>query len=301
MQIMDGKEVAASLRKEIAAEVVALVAAGKGRKRRYLVAVLVGNDGASQTYVGTQGEMLRRRWASARPCLRLPEETTRRSSSARRDRPAERAIRTWTGSSCSFRLPGAHLGAGGDRGDRPAQGRGRVSIRSIRGGWFRACPPICPPRRTGFWRCSGTTRSRRPGKHCVVIGRSNIVGRPDRQPAVAEGLGLHGHVLPQPDEEPRERSVAAGDIVIAALGKAEFVTADMIKPGAVVDRRGHHARAERPDQERGGDRWATSSSTRWLPSAATSRRCRAAVGPHATIISLMKNTLKAGRGEVYGR
>lgn len=51
MQIMDGKEVAASLRKQIASEVEALVAAGN--RPPHLAAVLVGNDGASQTYVRT--------------------------------------------------------------------------------------------------------------------------------------------------------------------------------------------------------------------------------------------------------
>ena len=73
MQIMDGKEVAASLRKQIASEVEALVAAGN--RPPHLAAVLVGNDGASQTYVGHKekccGEV-----GFRSTVLRLPEETT---------------------------------------------------------------------------------------------------------------------------------------------------------------------------------------------------------------------------------
>ena len=72
MQIMDGKEVAASLRKQIASEVEALVAAGN--RPPHLAAVLVGNDGASQTYVGHKekccGEV-----GFRSTVLRLPEET----------------------------------------------------------------------------------------------------------------------------------------------------------------------------------------------------------------------------------
>lgn len=157
MQIMDGKEVAASLRKQIASEVEALVAAGN--RPPHLAAVLVGNDGASQTYVGHKekccGEV-----GFRSTVLRLPEETTEEALLAR-DRPAERRSgrrRLHRAASVAE----AHLGAEGDRGDRSAQGRGRVSSGQYGADDFGPARPICPLRPTGFWSCSSTTRSKPP-------------------------------------------------------------------------------------------------------------------------------------------
>lgn len=103
------------------------------------------------------------------------------------------------------------------------------------------------------------------GKHCVVIGRSNIVGRP-----IANLLSQKGWDCTVTLCHSRTKNLAevvrGGDIVIAALGKAEFVTADMIKPGAVVVDVGI-TRVPSDRTKSGGNCWATSSSTRWLPSA----------------------------------
>ena len=90
-----------------------------------------------------------------------------------------------------------------------------------------------------------------------------------------------------------------GDIVIAALGKAEFVTADMIKPGAVVVDVG----ITRVPSDRTKSGWKLLGDVKFdevAPECSYITPVPGGVGP-MTIISLMKNTLKAGRGEVYGK
>ena len=69
------------------------------------------------------------------------------------------------------------------------------------------------------------------GKNAVIIGQTNIVGRPMALELLHEGGD--GHHLPQPDERPAAPRRRA-DILVAAIGKPEFVTGDWIKPGAVV-------------------------------------------------------------------
>ena len=70
----------------------------------------------------------------------------------------------------------------------------------------------------------------------MVVGRSNIVGKPMAM------LLLHANgtvtICHSRTKEPRRRSAAGADILVAAVGKAKFVTADMVKPGAAGHRRG---------------------------------------------------------------
>ena len=136
------------------------------------------------------------------------------------------------------------------------------------------------------------------GKHCVVIGRSNIVGRP-----IANLLSQKGWDCTVTLCHSRTKNLAevvrGGDIVIAALGKAEFVTADMIKPGAVVVDVG----ITRVPSDRTKSGWKLLGDVKFdevAPECSYITPVPGGVGP-MTIISLMKNTLKAGRGEVYGK
>ena len=136
------------------------------------------------------------------------------------------------------------------------------------------------------------------GKHCVVIGRSNIVGRP-----IANLLSQKGWDCTVTLCHSRTKNLAevvrGGDIVIAALGKAEFVTADMIKPGAVVVDVG----ITRVPSDRTKSGWKLLGDVKFdevAPKCSYITPVPGGVGP-MTIISLMKNTLKAGRGEVYGK
>jgi methylenetetrahydrofolate dehydrogenase (NADP+)/methenyltetrahydrofolate cyclohydrolase len=134
------------------------------------------------------------------------------------------------------------------------------------------------------------------GKHCVVIGRSNIVGRP-----MANLLSQKGWDCTVTMCHSRTKDLAAvvatADIVIAALGKPEFVTADMIKPGAVVIDVG----ITRVPSDKTKSGWKLLGDVKFdevAPLCSYITPVPGGVGP-MTIVSLMQNTLKAGKGEVY--
>jgi methylenetetrahydrofolate dehydrogenase (NADP+) / methenyltetrahydrofolate cyclohydrolase len=136
------------------------------------------------------------------------------------------------------------------------------------------------------------------GKHCVVLGRSNIVGKPIS-------------ILMSRNEEPGNCTVTVchsktknlkeitrqADILIVAIGKPEFVTADMVKEGAVVIDVGIH-RQEAPGTKSGfrliGD--VKYEEVSGKVSAITP--VPGGVGP-MTIVSLLMNTMKASKKEIY--
>ena len=136
------------------------------------------------------------------------------------------------------------------------------------------------------------------GKHAVVLGRSNIVGTPisillSRKAKVGDATVTLCHSRTQD----LPRVLATADILIAAIGHPDFVTADMVKPGAVVIDVGIN-RVEDDTRKRGyrlvGD----------VDFEGVSAVCSAitpvpgGVGP-MTVVSLLQNTLRAARGEVY--
>ncbi len=135
------------------------------------------------------------------------------------------------------------------------------------------------------------------GKKCVILGRSNIVGKPMAQLMMQKQYGdatvtvCHSHSK-NLKEECRE-----ADIVIAAIGKPDFVTADMVKPGSCCHRRGYDSCTRRHQKKRirlNGD----------VKFDEVAEKCSfitpvpGGVGP-MTICSLMKNTLAAGKKEIY--
>ena len=134
------------------------------------------------------------------------------------------------------------------------------------------------------------------GRRAVIVGRSNIVGRP-----IANLLSQKGWdctvTLCHSRTKDLKKVVRGGDIVIAALGKAEFVTADMVKDGAVVVDVG----ITRVPSDKTKSGWKLLGDVKFdevAPKCSYITPVPGGVGP-MTIISLMKNTLKAARREVY--
>ena len=292
MQIMDGKEAAASLRKQIASEVEALVAAGN--RPPHLAAVLVGNDGASQTYVGHKekccGEV-----GFRSTVLRLPEETTEEALLAEIARL--NADPDVDGFIVQLPLP-KHISEQKviEAIDPRKDVDGFHPVNT--GRMISGLPAYLPATPDGILELLGYYKIETAGKHCVVIGRSNIVGRP-----IANLLSQKGWDCTVTLCHSRTKNLAevvrGGDIVIAALGKAEFVTADMIKPGAVVVDVG----ITRVPSDRTKSGWKLLGDVKFdevAPKCSYITPVPGGVGP-MTIISLMNNTLKAGRGEVYGK
>lgn len=290
MTLIDGKEVSAALKKEIAAEVDRIRAAGG--KIPYLVAILVGNDGASQTYVGHKEKMCAEVGFRS-TVLRLPEETTQEELLEHIGRlNSDDQV---DGFIVQLPLPG-HI----DEQKVIEAIDPRKDVDGFHpentGRMMTGLPAFISATPDGILSLLRYYKIEMAGKHCVVIGRSNIVGRP-----MANLLSQKGWDCTVTMCHSRTKNlkgvVATGDIVIAALGKAEFVTADMIKPGAVVIDVG----ITRVPSDKTKSGWKLLGDVKFdevAPKCSYITPVPGGVGP-MTIISLMQNTLKAGKGEVY--
>lgn len=290
MTIIDGKEVAAALRKQIAAHVSEMVAAGQ--RAPHLVAILVGNDGASQTYVGHKekccGEV-----GFQSTVLRLPEETSEAQLLAEivrlnNDPGVDGFI-------VQLPLP-RHISeqkvieAIDHRKD--VDGFHPINV----GRMIMGLPAFVSATPDGILSLLKYYNIPTAGKHCVVIGRSNIVGRPIANLLSQKGWDCTVTICHSRTANLKE-VVATGDIVIAALGQAEFVTADMVKEGAVVIDVG----ITRVPSDTTKSGWKLVGDVKYdevAPKCSYITPVPGGVGP-MTIISLMQNTLKAGRKEIY--
>jgi methylenetetrahydrofolate dehydrogenase (NADP+)/methenyltetrahydrofolate cyclohydrolase len=286
MTIIDGKEVSAALRRGIAAEVAAMTAAGE--RPPYLVAVLVGDDGASQTYVGNK-EKMSAEVGFRSTVLRLPSETTEIELLA--EVALLNADPEVDGYIVQMPLP-RHIDeqriveAIDPRKDVDGfhpENVGRMTM---------GLPAFVSATPDGILSLLKYYNIPTVGKHCVVIGRSNTVGRPIANLLSQKGWDCTVTVCHSRTVGLKE-IVASGDIVIAALGKAEFVTADMVKDGAVVIDVG----ITRVPSETTKSGWKLIGDVAFdqvAPKCSYITPVPGGVGP-MTVVSLMKNTLKARR------
>ncbi len=279
--IIDGKAVSAQVRAEIAADTKAF--SDRTGIVPGLAVVIVGNDPASQVYVRNK----RRACAEVgfySEGYELPEETTQDELEALVDKlNADPKIH---GILVQLPLP-KHLDAEklllriDPKKDVDAfhpYNVGRIMIGNY------AFLPCTPAGIMELLRRSGVTVE---GKECVVVGRSNIVGKPMAMLLLqANGTVTVCHSRTKDLASVTRRA----DILIAAIGKADFFTADMVKPGAVVIDVGMNRRA---DGKLTGD--VDFASVEPVASAITP--VPGGVGP-MTITMLMKNTLRAAQDSV---
>ncbi|MDE6182987.1 MAG: bifunctional 5,10-methylenetetrahydrofolate dehydrogenase/5,10-methenyltetrahydrofolate cyclohydrolase, partial [Rikenellaceae bacterium] len=229
MTVMDGKEVSAALKKSIAGEVEKMVAAGYRRPR--LVAVLVGDDGASQVYVGRKEQACKEVGFDSE-VIRLAADT----SQEQLDRVIDRlnADDATDGFIVQLPLP-AHLSEEAVI-ERISPSKDVDGFHpETTGRMISGLDSYLPATPAGILELIKYYDIPTAGKHCVVIGRSNIVGRP-----IANLLSMKGY----PGDctvtlcHSRTANLAdiarSADILIAALGAPHFVTADMGKEGAGV-------------------------------------------------------------------
>ena len=292
MQIIDGKKTAQDIKKEIAAEVAAMVEAGQ--RPPHLAAILVGNDGGSETYVANKVKACED-CGFGSSTLRFDDTITEDQLIAEIQRLNEDP--NVDGFIVQLPLP-KHINE--ERvieaidyhkdvdGFQPIN-VGRLSIGLP---CFKSATP------SGIIELLDRYGIETKGKHAVVIGRSNIVGKPiamllmqKAQPGDCTVTVCHSST-----KNLKEICLQA-DIVIAALGRPEFVKEDMIKPGAVVIDVGT---TRVPDASRlSGYRLCGD-----VDYANVAEKCSfitpvpGGVGP-MTICSLMKNTLMARKGEVF--
>jgi methylenetetrahydrofolate dehydrogenase (NADP+)/methenyltetrahydrofolate cyclohydrolase len=284
VQLLDGKATALQIKEEIANEVRQLTA--KGMRPPHLAAVIVGNDGASQTYVANK-EKSSHEVGFTSSVYRFSENTTEeellRSIEFLNNDP------DIDGFIVQLPLP-KHINEqhviNAISPDKDVDGFTPINIgRMVLGedSYVPATPMgIC----TLLKRYNVETA----GKHCVVLGRSNIVGTPIANLLSRKGFDCTVTICHSKTKNLAEITRQA-DILIAAIGKPEFVTADMVKEGAVLVDVGIH---RIPDETK-------KSGYRIIGDAKHSQvdaKCSwvtpvpGGVGP-LTIVSLMENTLKA--------
>jgi methylenetetrahydrofolate dehydrogenase (NADP+)/methenyltetrahydrofolate cyclohydrolase len=223
--IIDGRKIAAALRQEVAAGVEALQ-----RQRGVtpgLAAVLVGDDPASQVYVKTKAKATREAGMQSLE-HRLPSDTSEAALLALIARlNAQKDVH---GILVQLPLP-AHIDSAKvieaiDPG-KDVDGFHPVNVGRLASG-ARAIAPCTP---TGCVLLAKSVRADLTGLEAVVIGRSNIVGKPMAQLLLAENCTVTV-------AHSRTRELAAvvrrGGLVVAAAGRAEMVRGDWIKPGAIV-------------------------------------------------------------------
>ncbi len=286
MQLIDGKEVANSLKAKIAAEVAGMV------RKPKLVAIIVGHDGASETYVGHKEKMCADVGFRSE-ILRFEDDITEASllgeiTKLNNDRSVDGFI-------VQMPLP-RHIDeqkvieAIDPRKD--VDGFHPVNV----GRMILGLPAYISATPDGICELLKYYNIDTRGKSCAVIGRSNIVGRPMANLLSSKEFDCTVTIC-----HSRTKDIAAvcreADIIVAALGKAEFVTADMVKPGAVVIDVG----ITRVPSDKTKSGWKLLGDVRFdevAPLCSHITPVPGGVGP-MTIISLMKNTLKAAKGEVY--
>ena len=224
-QLLDGKAVSAQMKKEMAEEVAQIKAAGG--KIPHLAAILVGHDGGSETYVASKVKTCQEIGFKS-TLIRFEEDVTeeellRKVDELNNDPDVDGFI-------VQLPLP-KHISeqkvieAIDYRKDVDGFHPINVGRMSIGLPCFVSATPA------GILELLKRYHIETQGKHCVVLGRSNIVGKPQSM------LMLHKNATVTICHS-RTRDLAAhtrrADILIAAIGRAKFITADMVKPGAVV-------------------------------------------------------------------
>ncbi|MBQ5841453.1 MAG: bifunctional methylenetetrahydrofolate dehydrogenase/methenyltetrahydrofolate cyclohydrolase FolD [Clostridia bacterium] len=222
--IIDGKAIAAQIRAEVAEEVAALKEKGITTG---LAVILVGEDPASCTYVRNKQKACQEAGIYAEQ-IDLPADTTQEQLLAVVEELNARG--DIHGILCQLPLPRhlddkAVIAAISPAKDVDAFHAESVGHIMIGDGGFLPCTPA------GVMELLSRSNISVEGKSCVVIGRSNIVGKPMAM------LLLHANGTVTVCHS-RTKDLAAvcreADILVAAIGKAKFVTADMVKQGATV-------------------------------------------------------------------
>lgn len=292
MQLLDGKFLSAQIKQEIAAEVARI--REQGGKIPHLVAILVGNKGASETYVASKMkncEEVGMHSTLIRFDTSVSEEELLDSVRAVNENP------DMDGLIVQLPLPD-HINP-----DRimetidPAKDVDGFHPINI-GRMAKGLPAYVSATPQGVLEMIKRYDIPTSGKHCVVVGRSQIVGLP--MSILMQRNTYPGNctvTLTHSRTQNLAEICRSADILVAALGKPEFVTADMVKEGAVVIDVG----LERVPDASKKSGFALKGDVKFdevAPKTSFITPVPGGVGL-MTICSLMQNTLKAARGEVY--
>jgi len=286
MQLIDGKKIAAEIKAEIALEVKEMLA--QGHKAPHLAAVLVGHDGGSETYVA--GKVKACEEVGFRSTLIRYEDTISESTlldtvhSLNMDAEIDGFI-------VQLPLPD-HISEQkvieAIDPSKDVDGFHPVNV----GRMVLGLPAFISATPAGVMDLISRYNIPTAGKSCVVVGRSNNVGKPmgmllslKAYPGDATVTLCHSRTVDLPGV------IRKADIIIAALGKAGFITGDMVKEGAVVIDVG----ITRVPSSTTKSGWKLIGDVKFdevAPKCSYITPVPGGVGP-MTIVSLLKNTLKA--------
>lgn len=229
MEILDGKKAAQAIRDELKIEVAQLAAEGK--KVPHLAAILVGTNGASETYVAAKVKACEEvgfkstliRFEESVAAIKLLDKIQELNTDPDID-----------GILVQLPLP-KHISdqqvIDAIDPEKDVDGFHPVNI----GKMMQGVPGFVPATPHGIMLLLKHYKIDTKGKHAVVVGRSNIVGRPmsvllssNSNPGNCTVTICHSHTA-----NIKEFCLQA-DIIVAALGKPEFITADMVKEGAII-------------------------------------------------------------------
>lgn len=292
MNLLDGKKLAADIKAELKSKVQALVL--QGHKAPHLAAVLIGDDPASQAYVGNK----------VRSCEEVGFTSTliRKSAQTTEAELLEIVVGlnqdpSIDGFIVQLPLPkhiDEHKITLAIDPKKDVDGFHPVNF----GRMAQGLPCYLPATPFGILEMLRRYNIPTQGKEVVVLGRSNIVGTPisillsrKGNPGDATVTLCHS----------RTHDLAAhcrqADILIVAIGQAEFVTADMVKPGAVVIDVGMN-RVDAPALPKGYRLTGDVEFNSVAPKASWITPVPGGVG-QLTVMALLLNTLKANKREVY--
>lgn len=292
MQLIDGKKVAADIKQEIAAEVEQMLAEGK--RRPHLAAILVGHDGGSETYV--KNKVLACEQCGFKSTLiRYEDDITEEELLQAIDRL--NADNDVDGFIVQLPLP-KHISeqkvieAIDYRKDVDGFHPTNVGRMSIGLPCFVSATP------SGIIELLSRYNVNTRGANCVVLGRSNIVGKPVASLLMQKAPTGNATVTVCHSATKNIKEICReADIIIAALGSPEFVTEDMVKPGAVIIDVGT-TRVPSTETKSGFKLKGDVDFANVAPKCSFITPVPGGVGP-MTICSLMRNTLLAAKKEIY--
>ena len=292
MELIDGKAVAAQIRREIAEEVAQIKAAGG--KTPHLAAVLVGHDGGSETYVGNKVRACEEVGFKS-TLIRYEEDVSEEELLACVDRLNKDA--DIDGFIVQLPLPG-HISENKitDAIDYRKDVDGFHPVNVGRMSLGMPCFLSATP--AGIMELIKRYHIETKGKHCVVLGRSNIVGKPVAMLMMQKAYPGDCTVTVCHSRTQNIKEICLqADIIIAALGVPEFVTGDMVKEGAVVIDVGT-TRVPSNKTKSGFKLTGDVKFDEVAPKCTYITPVPGGVGP-MTIVSLLRNTLLAGKKEIY--
>jgi len=287
MILLDGKKTSEAIKAQIAAEVALM------RKPPHLAAILVGNDGASETYIGSK----------VKTCEQIGFKSSlfRFDNSVSEKELLEKIIainkdNDIDGLIVQLPLP-KHISARKVTEtispSKDVDGFHPVNVGRLAQG--QPCYIAATPK--GIIQLLEHYKIETSGKHCVIVGRSNIVGLPmnllmsrNAYPGNCTVTVCHSKT-----KNIKEYTLQA-DILIAALGKSEFIIADMVKEGAVVIDVGI-TRVSSTETKSGFKLKGDVKFDEVAPKCSYITPVPGGVGP-MTIIGLLQNTLSAARKEI---